>query len=156
MLIYLQQLQLYFFFMGILIIFTMMWSFSKIFVFIVTETTSHFIFDLNFLNNFSVELPEYYELSLALHGLFGLDEEIKSLLELIHFWLEAFNNSDIILASLILSEAFLSLMEEHIINYCLICAFVVWVCVCECTHACVHVYVLPVQENLGFNMVNII
>ena len=156
MLIYLQQLQLYFFFMGILIIFTMMWSFSKIFVFIVTETTSHFIFDLNVLNNFSVELPEYYELSLALHGLFGLDEEIKSLLELIHFWLEAFNNSDIILASLILSEAFLSLMEEHIINYCLICAFVVWVCVCECTHACVHVYVLPVRENLGFNMVNII
>ena len=139
-----------------LIIFTMMWSFSKIFVFIVTETTSHFIFDLNVLNNFSVELPEYYELSLALHGLFGLDEEIKSLLELIHFWLEAFNNSDIILASLILSEAFLSLMEEHIINYCLICAFVVWVCVCECTHACVHVYVLPVRENLGFNMVNII
>ena len=55
------------------------------FVFIVTETTSHFIFDLNVLNNFSVELPEYYELSLALHGLFGLDEEIKSLLELIHF-----------------------------------------------------------------------
>lgn len=61
-----------------LIIFIMMWSFSKIFVSIVTETTSHFIFDLNFLNNFALELPEYYELSLALHGLFGLDEEIKS------------------------------------------------------------------------------
>ena len=68
-----------------LIIFTMMWSFSKIFVFIVTETASHFIFDLNFLNNFALELPEYYERSLALHGLFGLDEEIKSLLELNSF-----------------------------------------------------------------------
>ena len=135
MVIYLQQLQLYFFFMGILLdYFYHDVVLQQNFCFIVTETTSHFIFDLNFLNNFSLELPEYYELSLALHGLFGLDEEIKSLLELIHFWLEAFNNSDIILASLTLSEVFLLLMEEHIINYCLICAFVIWVCVCVNAH----------------------
>lgn len=39
-------------------------------LFLLLLTTSHFIFDLNFLNNFALELPEYYELSLALHGLF--------------------------------------------------------------------------------------